>query len=349
MLKPLAKALSRYETIVTEKPGPNRSSDRLNSNLIDLADRPVSLPKQYPHFPLRYPGGKRRALKAIYPWIPENEMKLLSPFLGGGSLELLCSARMSVVGADSFAPLIHFWQALISSPIGLAELVGKYYPLLQQQFYSLQRFLPELLDPLRIAAVFFVLNRASFSGSTLSGGMATNHPRFTPSAINRLRNFRVDNAKVQLADFRESILELKDDFLYLDPPYDISQGLYKFNGDHHKGFDHRALAEILHGRDRWVLSYNDCDQVRRLYEGFLIIPWKCTFGMRKDKSTPSEILIVSPDLSASKSTSSFNGRNVDQVALPYVSKEKHLLTSETRDVGTREIDPRNFSKVEIRS
>ncbi len=70
-----------------------------------------------PKTPLRYPGGKSRAVKHILPLIPEDCEELCSPFLGGGSVELAVAARGTPVHAyDVFEPLVWFWNALLSDP-----------------------------------------------------------------------------------------------------------------------------------------------------------------------------------------------------------------------------------------
>tara|TARA_R110002051_G_scaffold164698_1_gene235638 strand:+ start:32 stop:1108 length:1077 start_codon:yes stop_codon:yes gene_type:complete len=72
--------------------------------------------------PLRYPGGKSRAVKVILPLIPEDCGELCSPFLGGGSIEIAASERgMTVYGYDVFAPLIWFWEELLSRPQKLSK------------------------------------------------------------------------------------------------------------------------------------------------------------------------------------------------------------------------------------
>jgi DNA adenine methylase len=72
--------------------------------------------------PLRYPGGKSRAVKHILPHFPEDIREVCSPFLGGGSVELALATRgIQVYGYDVFEPLIWFWQALLQDPEGLAR------------------------------------------------------------------------------------------------------------------------------------------------------------------------------------------------------------------------------------
>ena len=143
------------------------------------------------------------------------------------------------------------------------------------------------------AAAFYTLNRASFSGTTLSGGMSPGHPRFTQSAIDRLRSFRASNFSVACCDYRRAICRHSDAFLYLDPPYLlVRQALYGVKWNTHSGFNHEALAKLLNSRGRWILSYNDCSIIRELYSGkhILSVSWK--YGMSRDKAS-NEILIFS--------------------------------------------------------
>ena len=109
-----------------------------------------------------------------------------------------------------------------------------------------------------------------------------------------MKNFKVPNLSVGLADFKDSISKHKDEFLYLDPPYLLEKGsntLYGSNGSTHKGFDHDELFELLHSRDRWAMSYNDSEWVRDTYNNFQIIKMDWSYGMNKSKKS-SEVLII---------------------------------------------------------
>lgn len=245
--------------------------------------------------PLRYPGGKSRAVKELLQYFPEGLDTVASPFLGGGSLELaLASKGVEVYGYDVFEPLTDFWQILLKEPKHLAEMVRQYYPLTNSKFYSLQKEFLKLKGKREKAAIFFVLNRASFSGTTLSGGMSPNHPRFTQNIIDYIEGFKAEKLHVEKLDFHKSIEKHKNDFLYLDPPYANGEKLYGHKGDTHEDFDHTGLATVLKNRDGWILSYNDCPKVRDWYEGFEILTPQWTYGMNSDKKS-SELLILSKD------------------------------------------------------
>lgn len=255
--------------------------------------------------PLRYPGGKSRAVSIISKYIPKDTTQLCSPFFGGGSLELACAQNgIRVHGYDSFGPLVDFWQFLLTNPKKLAVNVEKFLPLKKEKFYELQKIQLESKNKLERAAIFFVLNRTSFSGSTLSGGMASggphNNPRFTKSSIDKLRKFKIKNLTIQQADFKKSIPRHKNALLYLDPPYLIQSKLYGKKGDLHKNFDHAGLARILKKRNSWILSYNNSKEIHELYSDYIILypDWK--YGMSRNKSS-REVLILSHDIAKKSS------------------------------------------------
>jgi len=273
--------------------------------------------------PLRYPGGKSRAVskivdKYIIPNIPESK-KVCSPFFGGGSIEIdLAKRGFRVYGYDAFLPLVDFWQVLLKNPNKLANATEKELRVSKKKFDVIQDNFrnKHWKSKNKNAVIFYLLNRTSYSGTTLSGGMAIDYdfppnswkrinPRFNKASVERLRNFSVKNLTVNRLDFRRSILKHKDVFVYADPPYFIGKKkLYGNQGDmQFEQKDHENLAKILKKRKRWVLSYNDTPEVRKLYRGFrkiktLDLQW--SYGMSDVKSRKkkhsNEILILSKDI-----------------------------------------------------
>jgi DNA adenine methylase len=240
--------------------------------------------------PLRYPGGKSRAVRHILPYFPTGIKKMASPFCGGASVEVtLSNSGVYVHCYDTFEDLIVFWQVLQKSPIALSDKVKSYYPLSRTRFYELQKESPK--DELEQAAIFYVLNRSSFSGITKSGGMSPGHPRFTEKGIDSLKNFNF-NGSFEHATFSESISKHKSDFMYLDPPYKIvSDNLYGVKGNHHKNFNHDELREMVEDCQSWVMSYNDCPEIRKMYEKYRIVELAWAYGMGNSKKS-NEILII---------------------------------------------------------
>jgi DNA adenine methylase len=109
--------------------------------------------------PLRYPGGKSRAVKIISKLIPNDVKCICSPFFGGGSLEIHCAQNgIRVYGYDTFGPLVDFWQVLLKNPAKLAEMAAKFHPLSKEKFYGLQKSQLESKSKLERATIFYVLN-----------------------------------------------------------------------------------------------------------------------------------------------------------------------------------------------
>ena len=270
--------------------------------------------------PLRYPGGKSRAVsqivdKYIIPNIPKSN-KVCSPFFGGGSIEIdLAKRGFRVYGYDAFSPLVDFWQVLLKNPDKLANATEKKLRVSHAKFDEIQENFREKskkYTKFTNAITLYLLNRTSYSGTTLSGGMAIDHdksnrwekinPRFNEASVERLRNFSVEKLTVNKLDFRRSILKHKDAFVYADPPYYIGKKkLYGNQGDmQFDQKDHEDLAKILKNRRHWVLSYNDVPEVRKLYHGFEIKKLGWSYGMSSVKSRKkkhsNEILILSNDI-----------------------------------------------------
>lgn len=271
---------------------------------------------------LRYPGGKSRGAKQIFDYIPKNTRAICSPFFGGGSVELMCANNgMKVYGYDKFEPLVAFWDCLIQKPDDLAQLVAGWWSTgnngLSAKFEKrneYQKLKDELLSPklskLDRAALFYVINRTSFSGSALSGGVTAGNPRFTESSIQRILDFKdvneTQNITVKHLDFRESIKKNKQKLMYLDPPYWLTSKLYGKSGDlNFQEKDHEELFKMLSKCKKWILSYNDSEKVREIYDDYEIISLEWSYGMKNysgpkndaktKKSMPksSEVLILS--------------------------------------------------------
>jgi len=247
---------------------------------------------------LRYPGGKTRALKHIVPYFPENMTEMISPFFGGGSIELhYASQGVKVYGYDIFEPLTNFWQHAI--PFGgrmATRIENNYHPCSKEQFKQMQERVANLkVDPFLRACFFYIINRSSFSGATLSGGYSKQaaEKRFTKSSIDRLRDFVCDNLIVQCASYENSLRRHDDEtFIYADPPYLLEKStLYGERGSTHKDFDHLDFAEEIKKKNNWVISYNPHPEILKLYKDYEIVYPQWSYGMSNDKKS-KEILIL---------------------------------------------------------
>lgn len=251
----------------------------------------------------RYIGGKTRGRDIITRYIPGDISEICSPFLGGGSVELALAGRgVQIHGYDVFQPLANCWQQVKRDAVAVAGAAGRFFPLGREGFYQLQDSYWQITDPVEQAGAFFAINRASFSGLTFSGGYSGVDNRFTESSLRKLRSVSIPNITVEVADFEDSLSRHPDAFVYADPPYLLppkKATLYGVRGDAHRHFNHDRLAEILRARPgRWLLSYNNDEEVRRLYWGFPMVPTTWAYGASRN-GADTELLILSHALAES--------------------------------------------------
>lgn len=247
--------------------------------------------------PLRYPGGKSRALKKIMPLIPKEYKEFREPFVGGGSVFInskqVLNPNAKYVINDLNKDLASFWEISRDRNSDLVKEVSrikkettngkKLHKDLAEKNESITKF--------ERAVRFFVLNRITFSGTVDSGGFSKQayEKRFTNSSIERLSLLEpvIQNVEVLNVDYKEIIdREGEDVFIFLDPPYSnaVKSKLYGTNGDLHTGFDYQRFAEDMKNcKHKWLITLDDSSLIRELFDFANIYEWELQYGMNNFK------------------------------------------------------------------
>ncbi|MEM4215172.1 MAG: DNA adenine methylase [Candidatus Pacearchaeota archaeon] len=247
--------------------------------------------------PIRYAGGKSLAVGYIIELLPENTKRVVSPFFGGGSVEIAISKYLGleVLGFDIFDILVNYWKYQIENPELLYFELRKLKPN-EETFYEVRQVLKDhwegkiKLDPLKLAAYFFFNFNLSYGPGFLgwASKVYLNEKRYQ-KMIEKVRDFNPGNLKVGCADFRETLEKYRNDFMYLDPPYYIGPDSKMFKGIypqrnfpiHHKDFPHEVLRDMLKKhKGGFILSYTNCPTIREWYKDYQqIFPkWQYTMG-----------------------------------------------------------------------
>ena len=246
---------------------------------------------------IRYAGGKSLAVGHVIELLPDDITKVVSPFFGGGSIEIAMSKELGleVIGFDIFDILCNYWKFQIEKPKLLYEKLKELKPN-KTTFEKIRLILNDVwkkkvkLDPLTLA-VYYVYNFNLSYGPGFMGWASdiyldeTRYKRM----LERIRDFDPLNLKVECADFRDVIKKYPNDFLYLDPPYYIGKDSKMFKGIypmrnipvHHNGFPHEELRDLLKKhKGGFILSYNNCDTIREYYKDFQqsFPSWQYTMG-----------------------------------------------------------------------
>ena len=133
---------------------------------------------------------------------------------------------------------------------------------------------------LRRAAMFLKLLRYSYSSGGKSFACQPMNIRSLFGLIQDV-SIRLNNAVIENQDFEVLIKHYDRDnaFFYCDPPYYSSEYVYQcgFNWD-----DHLRLKNTLaNSKGKWLVSYNDCEEIRELYDGYSFFDFTRLHNMKQ--------------------------------------------------------------------
>lgn len=245
----------------------------------------------------RYPGGKsklrKRIASKIHDIIDGSNVEYREPFFGGGSIGLLLMRDnpnlRDVWINDLDLGVSALWTAVMRRPGELIDCVQEFVPSVE----AFDEYKSKLLDPQKwywdiddcaeFGFMKLAIHQISYSGlGTKSGGPLGGRDqksaykidcRWSPDYIckkivdiNKMfSGMNVRNEKCTCRDFCDVITDCeKPAVIYLDPPYyDKGNDLYQHGLSI---LDHQRLADCLRTTNhRWLLSYDNCEEVRDLY------------------------------------------------------------------------------------
>jgi len=252
--------------------------------------------------PIRYAGGKTRAIKHIIPYFPKDLKNIISPFMGGGSLEVyLTNLGINVHGFDIFKPLVTFWDEMINNNenfvnfLKTIEPTADNYKVIKDKlinwdytqemlkdwktdFYVREN--PITLTPVEIASYYYFNHNTSYGPGYLgwASSVYLTQPKWD-KMIDDISKFDGSKLQVSQSDFSNVISTHPSDFIYLDPPYYMGKdsdnkmhaAIYPMKNIpvHHEGFNHELLRDLLHShKGKFIMSYNNCETIREYYKDF---------------------------------------------------------------------------------
>lgn len=240
--------------------------------------------------PLRYPGGKSKAIKDLIPHIP-NYSEYREPFVGGGSLFIhlkqIDPEKKYWINDLNFN-LYSFWKVLKSNKVSLIESVFRTKEKTingKKLYYDLKEI--KKLNQLDRAAKFFILNRITFSGLVESGGYSEQAflKRFTLNSIENLNSVSdiLGDTVITNFDYEEVMKKSGSNvFIFLDPPYMTAAKypLYGKRGDLHKEFDYEKFSFVAKKcQHKWMITLDDIPELRKLFRFAKIRKLDLQYGM----------------------------------------------------------------------
>ena len=268
--------------------------------------------------PLRYPGGKSRAITKIAEYFPDLSKfkEYREPFVGGGSVALYVTKmypHLTIWVNDLYRPLAIFWQQLQHDGVAMQDKlwsIKNNYPdrdtareLFKQ---SKEDINDESKDDFSRAIAFYICNKCSFSGLTESSSFSpqASESNFSFRGIEKLSEYSklIENWTITNHSYETLFIEDWDNkghFMYLDPPYDIKQNLYGKKGNMHKGFDHDEFARRCDEYPtKQLISYNSIQLVKDRFKDWKLTEFDHTYTMRSvgdymgDQQDRKELLVL---------------------------------------------------------
>ena len=247
--------------------------------------------------PLRYPGGKSRACVKMDPYFPDlrDYDEFREPFLGGGSVAIHITKKypyLDIWVNDLYEPLVNFWQQLqifgVDLKDKLADLKSTHNnPESAKELFlaSKEKINDQTLSSLDRAAVFYVVNKCSFSGLTESSSFSeqASNGNFSMRGIEKLPEYSKLIEKWRITNYSYDYLMDGNEgaFMYLDPPYDIKDNLYGCKGSMHKRFDHDKFAvDCDNNYMDQLISYNSDQLVKDRFTNWKAAEFDLTYTMR---------------------------------------------------------------------
>ena len=270
--------------------------------------------------PLRYPGGKSKAIKTLSQWYPKIISEYREPFIGGGSIAIditKSNPDIPVWINDLYVPLYNFWLQLRDNGEALSERVeeekqntldegdrDKVTASAKQLFDKYKEEI-DTYDDLEKAVAFFIMNKCSYSGLTENStfSQTASNSNFSLVGARKLKEFSklIQHWKITNLDYSEVMNADGSDntFVFLDPPYDIKDFLYGKNREMHKSFDHDLFAQNVYKCDHtFMITYNQNHKLMLLYQNYELNFWNLRYSMahRGEKGTDdnmkTELLIT---------------------------------------------------------
>lgn len=252
-------------------------------------------------------GGKKALRNLIYERMPESYDRYIEVFGGAGWVLFGKEPQKCMEIYNDFnSNLANLFFCVKQQPIGFLKELG-FLPLnsrdefsvlrkfldkeeftseyLEEELNLAQKYLEDIefeqlkqiftenaqIRDLKRAATFFKLIKYSYGSSCRSFGCKPFDIRKTYFLIWEA-NRRLANTLIENKDFEALIRQYDrpNAFFYCDPPYFQTEGHYEvlFKAD-----DHIRLRNALGKIDgKFLLSYNDCEYIRKLYSSYYIEP-----------------------------------------------------------------------------
>ena len=241
--------------------------------------------------PLRYPGGKAKLADFVQRLFHTNHLcdgHYVEPYAGGASvaLSLLVNEYVSHVHLNDLdRSIFAFWHSVLNDTDAVCDRVKN--AMLSTEAWRRQRAVQTKKTPglRQLGFSTLYLNRTNRSGIISSAGIIGGAAQkgkwkldarfYRDTLIRRIQTIAAYRDRITLTNldaaafFKRILPQLPEkSLIYLDPPYYV-KGKRRLYTNHYEHSDHAEIAALLAKcRHRWIVSYDDVREIRKLYHGY---------------------------------------------------------------------------------
>ncbi|KAB8121677.1 DpnII family type II restriction endonuclease ['Cynodon dactylon' phytoplasma] len=242
---------------------------------------------------IKWIGGKTQLLPFLDIVIPSKFNTYYEPFLGGGALFLHLQPHKAILN-DINSDLILVWQNLIKHSSKIIQILKELNEQLKKDgesfYWQIRDEYNQSIANIRKTALFIFLNKTCFNGIyRVNRKNEFNVPFNKKTDLTLSSLIDIENIKKILFYFQkypkieffchdyQIIIDRsqKDDFLFVDPPYDSDNN--SFDAYTHTPFGkegQKRLFETLnkahHRGVKWLLTNHDTPYINKLYSEFYL-------------------------------------------------------------------------------
>lgn len=285
---------------------------------------------------IKYRGGKSKEIPHIMEHIPQYNGRYIEPFFGGGALYFHLEPKKAIIN-DINSKLIAFYNGVkLNYPILRTELdeIERIYEENRRQFDNLkaktpnervedknEEFYYQLRDMFNDTAgkkytdalLYFFINKTAYSGMIRYNAKGEfnvpfgRYQHLNTSLVTQQHSKLLANTEIFNEDYKAVFnMAEKDDFMFLDPPYDCVFSDYG-NEEYKNGFDdtcHIALADDFRNlKCKALLVIGRTPLTERLYGDMIIDEYAKTYAVNirnRFKSATTHILVANYKTDARK-------------------------------------------------
>lgn len=185
---------------------------------------------------IKWSGSKRNQVNELLKYIPDKYNTYYEPFIGGGSMLYAVSPDKAICG-DICEPLIELWERIKNNPKELADEYKKRWDELQKYGQEIYYNVRDSFNSTKNPDDLLFLTRTCFNGvirfnsdGDFNNAFHHNRPGIRPDKLELIINdwsSRIRNVEFISGDYKNTSESAAcGDFIYLDPPYFHTKGMY---------------------------------------------------------------------------------------------------------------------------